>query len=161
MRGLLMPLCACILVALGCASAGNGSSSTTYRKDLGTVTPRDFAYHTRLILDRNHYEIEQEDSSANYQNFKTRWLKRYPHDDEIEMGVVEIQTQLTLRARSRGSGGAGSADLRAAELIAQNMARVRGSGEWVLTVMTPTFKEYIDDIARELKTEFSTGIRVF
>jgi hypothetical protein len=105
--------------------------------------------------------MEQVDSSANYQQFKTRWYQRYPHEDEIQIGVLEIQTQLTLRARYRGAGGGGSADLRTAELVAQNMARVRGSSEWVLTVMSPTFKEYIDEIARELKTEFSTGIRVF
>ena len=64
------------------------------------------------MLDREQYEIEQADSSANYQNFRTRWRPRYPYDDEIALGVVEIQTQLTLRARSRGGGGAGTADLR-------------------------------------------------
>jgi hypothetical protein len=159
--GLVLPLGA--LLAFGCAagSSGGGSGATTYRKDLGNVTPRDFSFHTRRLLARYHYEFEQEDSSASYQNFKTRWYQRFPLEDEIAQGVVEIQTQLTVRARSRGSGGGGMADLRSAELVAQNMARLQDSPQWVLTVMTPMFKEYIDEIAQELKTEFSTGIRVY
>ena len=160
--GLILPVAA--LVAVGCASgsAGGGTGASSYRKDLGTVTPRDFSYHTRRILERYHYEFEQEDSSASYQNFKTRWYQRYPLEDEIALGVVEIQTQLTVRARARGTGGAGgSADLRASELIAENMARMSDSSAWVMTVITPLFKEYIDEIAQELKTEFSTGMRVF
>jgi hypothetical protein len=157
-----LSLAAMVLVAFGCAAAssGAGSGPTNYRKDLGTVTPHDFSRHTRRILERYHYEMEQEDSSTAYQQFKTRWYQRYPYEDEIQMGVVEIQTQLTLRARSRG-GGVGTSDLRSAELIAQNMARVTGSTQWVYTAMSPTFKEHIDEIARELKMEFSTGIRVF
>jgi hypothetical protein len=164
MRGNLWRLTLPIVVvaALGCgASSGGSSSATTYRQDLGNATVYDFAHHTRLMMDREQYEIEQQDSSANYQNFKTRWRQRYPYDDEIAMGVVEIQTQLTLRARARGAGGGGSADLRSTELIAQNMARVSSSDQWILTVYSPTFKQYIDEIARDLKTEFSTGIRVF
>ena len=164
MRGLLLSLSlsAGILVAFGCASASSGGGGgTSYRKDLGTVTAHDFSRYTRLILQRYNYEMEQEDSSTNYQQFKTRWDYRNPHQDEIELGVVEIRTQLTVRARSRGAGGAGSAGLQTAELIAQNMARVQGSTEWVLTVMSPMFKEYIDEIAGELKTKFSSGIRVY
>lgn len=162
MRGFPLPLPVSLLVTVGCATASmGGGGATSYRKDLGTVTPRDFAYHTRLILERHHYEMEQVDSTTNYQQFKTRWYQRYPHDDEIAMGVVAIQTQLTLRARSRGGGGMGSSDLRSAELVAQNMARIQGTTDWVLTVMSPTFKEQIDEIAQELKTEFSTGMRVF
>ena len=164
MRGSLLRLTLPVMVvtAFGCAASSGGSSgATTYRKDLGTATPHDFALHTQQMLDREHYEIEQADSSANYQNFKTRWRQRYPYDDEVALGVVEIQTQLTLRARSRGAGGGGTADLRGAELIAQNMARLSSSDEFVLTVYTATFQDYIDVIARDLKTEFSTGIRVF
>jgi len=164
MRGSLLRLTLPVMVvtAFGCAASSGGSSgATTYRKDLGTATPHDFALHTQQMLDREHYEIEQADSSANYHNIKTRWWLRFPYDDEIAMGVVEIQTQLTLRARSRGSGGGGTADVRSVEMIVQNMARLSGSDQWVLTVYTPMFREYIDEIARELKTEFSTGIRVF
>jgi len=165
MRGLLLSLSlsAGILVVFGCASAASGGSGggTSYRKDLGTVTPRDFSYHTRRIIQRYNYEMQQEDSTANYQQFITIWRHRTPHPDEAELGVVEIRTQLTLRARSRGGGAAGSAVLQSAELIAENMARMGDSPEWILTVMTPLFKEYIDEIALELKTEFSTGIRVY
>ena len=164
MRGYLLRLIVpiVILAAIGCAASSGGSSSaTTYRTDLGTATTHDFARHTRRMLDREQYAVEQADSSANYQNFKTRWRQRYPYDDEIAMGVVEIQTQLTVRARSRGAGGGGSADLRTVEMIAQNMARLSSSDQFILTVYTPTFTDYIDEIARELKTDFSTGIRVF
>jgi hypothetical protein len=165
MHGLVRQLsvAGAVLLAFGCAAAtsGGGTGGTDYRKDLGNVTPHDFSLHGRRILTRYHYEMEQEDSSAAYQQLKTRWYKRYPYDDELQMGVVEIQTQITLRARSRGGGAGGSGDLRSAELIAQNMARMEGSSDWVLTVMSPMFKEYIDEIARELKTEFSTGIRVY
>ena len=166
MRGLLLSLSlsAVILVVFGCASAASGGSggATSYRKDLGTVTPHDFSYHTRrIIIERYQYEFEQEDSSASYQSFKTRWRQRILHEDEIAMGVVAIRTQLTVRARSRGGASAGIAALQSAELIAENMARMSDSPEWILTVMTPLFKEYIDEIAQELKTEFSTGIRVY
>ena len=158
--GLTLPIV--VLAAFGCAASSGGSSgATTYRKDLGNATVNDFARYTRRMLDREHFEIEQADSSANYQNFKTRWRQRYPYDDEIALGVVEIQTQLTLRARSRGVGGGGTADLRSTELIVQNMARLSSSDQWILTVYTATFQDYIDVIARDLKTEFSTGIRVF
>ena len=148
----------------GCAAASSGGESgfTTYRKDLGKATPGTLARETRrIIVDRFAYQLEVSDSSTSQQVYRTRWLGRYPFPDEIRNGVLEAMTRITVTGRSRGAGGIGVMAVRIIDLVAENQVRIGDDPEWQHGVMTPMFKEYIDEIAQTLKTELDEGVRVF
>ena len=162
---LVFALCAAASIAAsGCAAASSGDDSnfTTYRKDLGKATPGTLARETRhILLDRYAFQLETSDSSTTQQVYRTRWLGRYPFEDEQRSGVVEAMTRITVSGRARGAGGIGATGVRIVELVAENMVRIGDDPTWQHGVMTPMFRRYIDDIAQRLKTELDEGVRVF
>lgn len=147
----------------GCAlSSGGESGFTTYRKDLGKATPGTLARETRrIIVDRYAFQLEVSDSSTSQQVYRTRWLGRYPFEDEIQSGVIEAMTRVTVTGRARGAGGVGVLAVRIVALVAENMVRIGDDPTWQHGVMTPMFKTYIDEIAQRLQTELDEGTRVF
>ncbi|NIM49636.1 MAG: hypothetical protein GTN62_05380 [Gemmatimonadales bacterium] len=154
-----LALAAAMLVAAGCAAAsggGGGSGEAVYRRNLGRATPLDVARYTRVILQRFHYQIERADSTEYYTFFETRWRGRYPFQDELDSGVVEVTSRLTIRARAIR----GTLSLAPVEFTAENMVRMRESGEWRRGLMTPMAREYFRDIADALKQEFDAHMRV-
>lgn len=148
-----------LLVVIGCAVSGGTQAG--YKESLGMATPGDLAKETRLIFERFHFEMEREDSSLTYQVYATRWNGRTPFQDELDSGVVEARTRLVVTGRARGSGGAGTANVRVVEFVAENMVMFSESGDWAIGPVTPLFKEYVDEISNELKMRFTTGLRVF
>lgn len=158
-----LALPAAVFVVIGCAASTSGGrgGATFYTKQLGQATPTDLSRKTRMILDRFRLELEQEDSTVSQQLFITRWTGRFPFQDELDSGVVEAMSRLTIRARARGAGGRGAANLRVVQLTAENMVRIGEGAEWQWNFLSPMFKKYVDEIAQALKTEFESGIRVF
>ena len=154
---LLVPALA--LFVVGCASGGGGPISL--REQIGLATPGDLAQRTREVFERFQYELERADSSVTYQTYSTLWRGRYPFQDELDSGVVEVQTRLVVTGRARGGGSAGAANVRVVELRAENRVRIGEGTEWLLEVMTPMFRDYIDEIAEELKTRLTQGVRVY
>lgn len=152
-----------IFVVAACASSQStgGSRTTTYRKQVGQATRGDLARKTRLIFNRFHFVMEREDSSVSRQMFQSRWDGRFPLQDEIDSGVVEARTRLTVRARARGAGGRGAADTRVVELLIENMVRMAEDAPWRRGFMTPLFLVYANRIHEDLKTELLQGVRVF
>ena len=154
---LILP--AALLFVVGCAVSGGGMSA--YKEQLGMATPGDLAKETRLIFEQHQFEMETEDSSTTYQVYRTRWNGRTPFQDELDSGVVEARTRLTVTGRARGGGSSGSANVRVAEFSAENLVMYAANGEWVIGPITPMVRDYIDEISNELKMRLSTGLRVF
>jgi len=153
-----------VAVALvGCAASGSGGAGdagpTSYKQSVGTAGLIDIQNKVPKILSRYQYEVERQDESPALLAIYTRWNGRYPLEDEIAQGVTEAMTRLILTARARARTG-GTADVRVVELTAENRVRQRDSTEW-RGLMTPMFKDYVDKLADELKTELLTGIRVY
>lgn len=147
--------------ALACAggSAG-GASPQTYRKDLPQATATDLVRMSQKILERNVYRVERLEEET-YVLIETGWTGRYPLDDEIEAGVVEVMTRIIIRGRPRQRSAPGTtSNLQISTLEAENRAMLGDSADWV-PFMTPMFKEYMDEIVRDLTTELNTGVRVF
>lgn len=155
----VLALSAVILMGAACAARGG---PTTYRVTAGSGTPHDIVRYASRILSRYQFEIERADTSAMQLIIETRWRSRYPLQDEIDAGVEQARTRLTLEARSRrrGVGGPGS-DIRQVTITVENMVRLADTVEWVRGFMTPMFRAYIDQLADELETDLHSGVRVF
>lgn len=153
-----------VALLLACASSSPGGAGgpepASYKKSLGTAALSDIVRQVPRVFNRHQYEIERSDSSTAYLRIQTRWNGRYPLKDEIDRGVSEAMTRLIVMARARARTG-GTVDVRVIELEAENMVLVRDSTQWRHGFMTPMFKEYVDRIVDELKTELLTGIRVY
>ena len=148
---------AALLFVIGCATTGGGMN--TYKEQIGVATPGDLAKETRLVFERFHFVMEREDSSLTYQVFQTRWNGRYPFQDELDSGVVEAMTQLTVTGRARGGGsGSGTTSVRVVEFSAENMVRYAEQGEWVMGLATPMFRDYAEEISNELKMRLTQGL---
>ncbi len=154
-------------VVVGCfasfACAGGttgGAAPELYRHDLPNATANDLVRMTLKILDQYTYEIERVDETT-YVVVETRWSGRYPLQDEIDAGVEEALTKITVRGRPRGRASPGTVNLQVATLTAENRVRFQGSLDWVRGYMSPMFKEYVDEIVRGLTSELDQGVRVF
>ena len=150
---------AVLLVVVGCAVSGGGVAA--YKEQLGMATPGDLAKETRLIFEQHGFEMETEDSSTTYQVYRTRWNGRTPFQDELDSGVVEARTKLIVTGRARGGGSSGTANVRVVEFTVENLVMYAANGEWVVGSITPMVRDYIDEISKELKMRFTTGMRVF
>jgi hypothetical protein len=147
-----------LLVIVGCAAGGG--ALTGFREQLGVATPNDLGRETRLVLERYQFEMEREDSSLTYQVFSTRWKGRTPFQDELDSGVVEAMTRVVVTGRSRGGGGSATSTVQVVEFVAENRVMYESEGEWQLGLATPLFREYVGEIANELKSRLTQGIRV-
>lgn len=155
----LVPLA--VFGSVACASLGGGGAGETYAVDAGLGTTHDIVRFTSLILNRHQFEIERADTSAAYLMIETHWRGRYPLSDEIDRGVVEAMTRLTIHARSRSRSTAPGKDLRTVEIRAENMVRLADSLSWVRGYITPMFRDFIDELGNEIELELSTAVRRF
>ena len=146
---------------LACAGGSTGGADPkTYRKDLPQATATDLVRMSQKILARNVYRIDRVEEET-YVLIETAWTGRYPLEDEIEVGVVEVMTRIVIRGRPRQRSNPGTTtNLQVSTLEAENRAMLGDSADWV-PFMTPMFKEYMDEIVRDLTTELNTGVRVF
>lgn len=162
-RYLLFMLPPAALVWVACSVfASRGAAPMTYQLRAGAGTPRDIVVKSRQVLvERRGYQIERIETAGAILAIETRWKGRYPMKDEIDRGVVEAMTRFTLTARARQRQTGGLTDLRTVQLSADNMVLLADSLDWVRGFMTAMFKAYVEEIARELKTELETGVRTF
>ena len=153
---------AATVMLLGCAasSGGGGPEPATYKQSLGTAALGDVETKVPKVLNQHQYQIERQDGSPSLLTIQSRWNGRYPLEDEIARGVTEAMTRLIITARARARAG-GTADVRVLDLVAENRVLMADSAQWTEAFMTPMFREYLDKLVAELKTELLTGIRVY
>ncbi len=145
-------------LAFGCASSGSGGPrASTYQQSLGLATAIDLNREARFVLERRGFEIEEESQTAGYISFVTGWTGRYPLPDEIQQGIEQGMSRVSIRARaSRRRPG-----LYSVEFMAETRVRLAEELEWRRDVMTEGLREYFKEIATELETELQQSIRIF
>ncbi len=150
-------------LAVGCASAGGGSTGLTsrhFQQDVGNATARDVERRTPRILERYHYVIVRHETSERRTYIETDWRTRTPFEDEVARGISSVRSRIIVRARQRG-GATGSTALMVVTFTMENLALDEESGQWRQAVVTDMFTAYAKRIANRLKDEFTSGIRVF
>ncbi len=146
------------LGSMGCAASGSGGpGANTYQHGLGLATANDLNREARFVLERRGFEIEEESQSGEYISFVTGWTGRYPLPDEIERGIEQGMSRISIRARaSRRRPG-----LYSVEFMAETRVRLAEDLSWRRDIMTDGLRDYFKEIATELETEFRQSVRIF
>lgn len=152
-------------LAAACSSSSVPEMSTTYESDLGRASRLQIDETVVRILNRYAFEVERiEDQTSSYY-LLTRWKWREPLDDEIAAGYSEASTRITIEARAitsaRGDpmGVVQSPAVWRVRLRADNRLRRPMSSEWEQPELTEQLREYLDQIANDIKTEFASRFR--
>ncbi|MCH8327029.1 MAG: hypothetical protein IID15_00710, partial [Candidatus Marinimicrobia bacterium] len=120
------------------------------------------AEKTLRILDRYHYGTVRQESSQQLVYYQTAWRYRLPFDDELEKGVIEARTRLTIRARPRRAAAmAGASNTYAVKMLAENMVQMADTGKWTRMPNSKAYKAYIREIAKTLENELKMSLGVF
>ncbi|MGD2154950.1 MAG: hypothetical protein PVG79_16920 [Gemmatimonadales bacterium] len=161
---LLAPIVLGVLAA-ACSSSSVPEMSTTYDKDLGRASHQQIDETVVRILNRYAFEVERiEDQTSSYY-LLTRWKWREPLDDEQALGYAEASTRITVEARAitsaRGDpmGVVQSPAVWRVRLRAENRLRRPMSAEWEEPELTDEFRQYMDQIANDITTEFKSRFR--
>ena len=88
--------------------------------------------------------------------FESDWRYRGPFDDELELGIVDARTRLTINATPRTRGGM---DLYTVRMMAETQVRFEDVNEYVIVPMTDMLMEYLKTISDDLRLELMQGIR--
>lgn len=152
-------------LAAGCSSSSVPEMSTTYDADLGRASHQQIDETVVRILNRYAYEVERiEDQTSTYY-LLTRWQWREPLEDEVALGYAEASTRITIEAtaitsaRGDPSGVVQSPAVWRVRLRAENRLRRPMSAEWEEPEISEGFRELMDRIANDLKTEFQARFR--
>lgn len=150
-----------LLLNVGCSGSGAASGESaahTFTANLGTATAYDFTLKTRQLLDRYQFRVVRYEATTDAIFFETEWKFRYPFEDEIQQGVEEARTRLTVTATPRVRATI-SSDLNSVRLEAENQVRYRNAVDWHYTEMSEMLKAYLREFSDKLATEFRAGIR--
>jgi hypothetical protein len=161
---LLVPIVLGVL-AVACSSSSVPEMSTTYDEDLGRASRQQIDETVVRILDRYAFEVERiEDQTSSYY-LLTRWKWREPLEDELALGYAEANTRITIEARAitsaRGDpmGVVQTPAVWRVRLRAENRLRRPMSAEWEEPELTEQFRQFMDQIANDIKTEFKSRFR--
>ena len=147
----------------GCAAGGSRTETykdITWRAGEGSM----FIVNekTLRILNRYSYETVRREESQQLVYYQTSWKYRNPFDDELEKGVIEARTRLTVKARPRRTATmAGASNMYAVQVVAENMVQMADTGEWTRMPNSEAYKAYIRDIAKTLENELRMSIGIF
>lgn len=145
------------LLIVACASGGGGSAM--YQREIGNASGSDTFDRARLVINRFHYEIAEQDSIP-YIRIETYWRPRQPFADEQALGITDAESRIVVTARIRGESELGS--IYNIRLALENRVRVAGSPDWNETTNTPEFRQYADGIVQNFKQELTNiGVRRF
>jgi hypothetical protein len=113
---------------------------------------------TQQYLEREQFRVLRFESTTDATFFETDWKARYPFDDEIELGVEEARTRIIITATPRSRAAMGS-DMNTVRMEAENQVRYKNALDWHYVEMSKMLKDYLQDFADRLSTEFRAGIR--
>ena len=138
-------------LALGCAgsSTGGKTGATTFRQTLGQIRKENFdKYVNQIVFVKNHYlDSGNSRSSTSALFVETEWRKRTLFPDEAALGILVVESRVTLSGRARGGPYNVS-------LLGENRVKYAGSAEWVKGPMTAQARAYFRDMADDLLQEF-------
>ncbi|MDR9419297.1 hypothetical protein [Gracilimonas sp.] len=108
---------------------------------------------TPRIFSRFGYEVQRQEESLSDVYFESRWRKRPPLEDEVQLGIRQVNTRLIVRATPRATAGS-SGHIYKVTLIAENQYQDSETGEWKFSPLTEQAIAKIEEIADAFKTEF-------
>jgi hypothetical protein len=149
-----------LALQLGCSGASSSTrSGSTMRQSLGT-TSRAQLIRTleEIVLSKYQYQYERTVDTVEDIYMETRWRDEAALDDESAAGYAFARTRIIVTARPRNRTP-GTASNYAVTFRAESMVRTL-AGDWVTVPMTDMRKAALKEIADEVKTEMTTGIRV-
>jgi hypothetical protein len=136
---------AAVLLASGCAAAGN-----LVRYDVGRATRFDILDKVERTLTREGYTVQERRDTGSTIQLATSWTTRAPFDDEPD--AIDCRTKLTVDARSEGH------DMYSVVLRAENLA-LDQSGEWKPTPASAMLQAHVKELANQLALEVDSGVR--
>ena len=151
---------AILLLQIGCSGAGSSArSGSSYRESLGTTSRAQiFKTTDEILLRKYQFQFERQVDSAEDVYIETRWRDAVTLDDEQALGYAFVRTRIILTARPRNRSP-GTLQTYSVTFRAECMVR-RLVGDWETVALTAGRKAHLRDIARELKTDMTTGVRV-
>lgn len=141
----------------GSASSGDGSARA-FRANLGTATLYDFNQKTRAILNKYRFIVVRHESTTDLTFYETEWKSRYPFQDELDEGIEQARTRITIQATPRTRAAIGG-DLNTVRFEAENQVFLRGTVDWRYVEMSDMLKAFLREVSDDLATEFRAGIR--
>jgi hypothetical protein len=167
MRHVARPIASIFLgvLATACSSSSVPELETVYEAEIGRASHTQILESVPRILNRYAYEIERLEDHQSTLYLQTRWEVREPFGDEVVAGYSQANTRILIEARaitsSRGdpSGAIQVTAVWRVRLRAENRLRRPLGSEWEEPKLSPMFREYMDKIARDLKTEFESRFR--
>lgn len=139
---------------LACSTLGKegGSEDFTYRVNLGQATSYDAQRYIEQILRKYNFQIERSNIGGQIY-YETSWLERIP--DESESGIQSIQTKITISSRGGRTLATGIRTFTL-ELSGTTQAIQYIGADWERVPISAYSTNVIDEIAQELKDEFSS-----
>lgn len=153
---LVLPL---VLVA-GCASAGNGGSSSDYTENLGRQV-----YGTlreamdKVLLQQHGYRIRREEEQYGSLYYETIWDEGSPTTEERAEGITRVRHRIVIRGRRVGDDPTTGGALYRVTFEAQNQAQTETSSSWSAAPVSPELRDEMGEIVTDLNLELRTGVR--
>jgi hypothetical protein len=147
------------VLPMACSTSSTPELATSYEADLGRTSRPVIEEHVPRILDRHRYEIERIEDHQSSVYVYTRWARREPLDDEVALGYNQARTRITIEARVIGDSRATPNPAYRVRLRAENQLRRPMGADWEEPELTEMFTQYMDQLARDIKTEFESRFR--
>lgn len=156
-----------IFVSLLAGCGGTGGKNVTkkskiFRANLGLTMGGEFNEAVDMMV-YGRYRYIRSGDSRNYPNkiyVITEWQARFIFDDERELGIVAVESQIRITAKLRpgqASSMRGESTYNA-RMQAENRVKYADSGTWQPGPMTTQAKNYfrdiVDDLMQEIKKPF-------
>ncbi len=149
-----------LILIISCAGSSTGEKpgDFSYISNIGPVSAYDYEEKTRLSLNKYQYQIERTDDFGDRKYMETMWKFRAPFEDEAALSVVQVRTRLVLNVTPR-TRVPNDTQLFRVQFLGEIMVQFAGITEWQQIQLTPMRQKYFRDWARELKNEYSSGMR--
>lgn len=142
------------ILLVNCSATSNlGGDSNRYRIRLGVANLNAMKVETPRILSRFGYILQRQEEALSDIYFESRWKKRAPFEDEIKLGIKQVDSRLIIRATPRATAGS-SGHIYKVSLIAETKYQDTETNAWTASTPTDMAKAKFNEIADAFKTEF-------
>ncbi len=141
-----------LLFVVGCAGSGpgkNGPKIGSYSTSIGITFRNEYSGVLRYILvEKYKYLVIRSEESSREIYVETDWKDRPVFADEVDLRITAAQTKFIVKARLRH---AGQYNVR---FYAENQFQYNGRSFWEPGPVSNMLREYLDEIARDLRIEY-------